>query len=102
MSNTAKNLQKSIIELGDRILLFNVQEGLKPNYSGEVLPLASVIFMSALMDSMYDLQDKERMKLADREAMAQSCGEELRKLIKTYTNMDPHDFFQKIQKLKQD
>jgi hypothetical protein len=31
MSNTAKHLQKSIIELGDRILLFNVQEGLKPN-----------------------------------------------------------------------
>ena len=100
MSKEAKYIQKQIIELGDRILMFNVQEGVKPNYIGEVLPLASVIFMSALMDSMYDLQDRECMSMEDREAMAQKCGEELRKLIKTYTNLDAHGFFSKIQNIK--
>jgi hypothetical protein len=46
------------------------------------------------MDRAWRLQENENMSFEDRSAMVQSFGEELRKLIKIYTNVDMHDFFE--------
>jgi hypothetical protein len=42
------------------------------------------------MDKMYDNQDYDKMSLEDRINMTFKCGEDLRKLIFTYTNLDTH------------
>jgi hypothetical protein len=42
------------------------------------------------MDKMYDNQDYDKMSLEDRMNMTFKCGEDLRKLIFTYTNLDTH------------
>jgi hypothetical protein len=49
-----------------------------------------IIFQNALMDKMYDNQDYDKMSLEDRINMTFKCGEDLRKLIFTYTNLDTH------------
>jgi hypothetical protein len=62
----------------------------KPNYSNRDFMNALIIFQTALMDKMFDTQNYDGMSMGDRMAMAQSCGEALRKLIHTYTNLDTH------------
>ena len=64
----------------------------KPNYTNREFMNAVIIFQTALMDKMYDNQEYDEMDLDDRLKMAVSCGEELRKLIHTYTGLDLHKF----------
>lgn len=63
-------------------------ENCKPNYSNRDFFNILLIFQNAIGDKMFDLQNRENMELSDRENMAIKCGEELRKLIKTYTGLD--------------
>lgn len=46
------------------------------------------IFMSAIIDRVWTLQESEGIKFSNREEMVTKCGHELRKLIKTYTGVD--------------
>lgn len=62
----------------------------KPNYSNRDFMNTLIIFQTALMDKMFDNQDFDKMKMEDRMKMAESCGNELRKLIHTYTGLDTH------------
>ena len=64
----------------------------KPNYSNRDFMNAVIIFQTALMDKMYDLQVKENISSDDRLKMAESCGLSLRELIHTYTGLDTHKF----------
>lgn len=64
----------------------------KPNYSNRDFMNATIIFQNALMDKMWDNMVFDGMSMEDREAMAISCGLELRKLIFTYTGLDTHRF----------
>jgi len=63
---------------------------IKPNYSNRDFMNATIIFQTALMDKMFDNQDYDNMSIEDRMNMAESCGNELRKLIHTYTGLDTH------------
>ena len=63
----------------------------KPNYTNRDFINCVIIFQNAIMDKMYDLQESEQMSIEDRVNMAGKCGEELRKLIHTFTGLDTHD-----------
>jgi hypothetical protein len=62
----------------------------KPNYSNRDFMNCVIIFQNALMDKIYDNQDYDKMSLQDRMNMTIKCGQDLRKLIFTYTNLDTH------------
>lgn len=62
----------------------------KPNYSNKDFMNALIIFQSAVMDKMYDNQTFDNMGMEDRCVMAEHCGNELKKFIHTYTNLDTH------------
>ena len=62
----------------------------KPNYSNRDFMNCLIIFQNALMDKMYDNQEYDKMSLENRINMAVKCGEDLHKLIFTYTNLDTH------------
>lgn len=68
--------------------------GLKPNYTDSGFRAAIQIFISALMDKMFDLQMKEDIPLESAKAMAFKAGDEIRKLVKIYTNVDTTKFFE--------
>jgi hypothetical protein len=65
-------------------------------YTMEGFRGAIKIFMSSLMDKMWDMQSAEEMDMEDRINMAQKVGEEVRKLIKTYTGIDSHDLYKTV------
>lgn len=49
---------------------------------------ATLIFQSVFMDKIFDNQNFDNMPLEYRIEMVTKAGEELRKLIHTYTNLD--------------
>ena len=63
----------------------------KPNYSNRDFMNAVIIFQTALMDKLYDLQDYDDMSIYNRLHMAESCGRDLRNFIITYTGLDTHN-----------
>jgi hypothetical protein len=60
----------------------------KPNFSNDALLDATIIFQTVLFDKVHNLQVDEKMKLKYGLEMAESLGNEIRKLIKVYTNLD--------------
>ena len=88
-----KKLSPILVEIENLIFDFEINDGSKPNYDIEAFRATSKIFMSALMDKAYELQDLEKMEFEDRMNMAQKAGEDLRALVKVYTNIDTHDLY---------
>lgn len=69
--------------------LLEVSE-IKPNYSDEAMLNVTLIFQSVFMDKLFDTMEYYNMNKEDRLKMATSAGNELRKLIHTYTGLDMH------------
>jgi hypothetical protein len=76
------------------LLDHEITEGTPPGFTDDGFGAIVYIFSSALMDRAWRLQENENMSFEDRCAMVKSFGNELRKLIKIYTNVDMHDFFE--------
>lgn len=86
-----RNYKKELEIIADDLLSQNAEsKGYKPNYSNRDFINALIIFQTALMDKMFNIQNFDGMPLEDRMKMAESCGKELRKLIHTYTGLDTH------------
>jgi len=51
------------------------------------------IFMDVMLAQMWDLTTNECMAQPDKENMAKKLGEDLRALVKTYTNIDTHELY---------
>lgn len=80
-------MRKELEEIANEILN---NSHLKPNYSNRDFMNAMIIFQSAIMCKMFELQNSENIDFEDRLKMANRCGIEIHKLIKTYTGLDTH------------
>jgi hypothetical protein len=69
---------------------------IKPNYSDKAMLDVTLIFQSVFMDKIFDNQNFDNMSIGDRLNMAQKAGEDLRKLIHTYTGLDTHELVRGI------
>jgi hypothetical protein len=69
---------------------------IKPNYSDNAMLDVTLIFQSVFMDKIFDNQNFDNMSIGDRLNMAQKAGEDLRKLIHTYTGLDTHELVRGI------
>ena len=100
-----QRLNENEMEIGKRIspILESIEDALfewdfdgtngKPGFTDGGVRSAVKIFMSVLMDRMWDLQQDESIDMGDRMAMVEKCGSDVRNLIKTYTNIDTHELY---------
>ena len=65
----------------------------KPGFTDEGFRASIYIFQSALLDKMWELQEKEGLSIEIRADMATKCGEAIRNIIKTFTNIDTHNLY---------
>ena len=65
----------------------------KPDYTEEGFRAAIKIFMSVMMDKMYDLQVKEKIAFEDQVKMSEKLGRSVRKMVKTYTDIDTFELY---------
>jgi len=76
------------------ILNHEIKEGTPPDFTNDGFRAILHIFSSALMDRAWRLQENEKMSFEDRSAMVEAMGNELRQLIKVYTDVDTHNLFE--------
>lgn len=88
-----KKLSPILEEIEYTLLEFEVNKGIKPEYTIEGFRAGIKIFMSILVDKMWELQEEENIDIQDRENMAKKAGESVRALVKTYTGIDSFDLF---------
>ena len=85
-----KKLSPILSEIEDT-LLENYEA--KPGFDDEGFRASVYIFQSALLDKMWELQEKENISMEVREDMATKCGKNIRSLIKTFTNIDTFELY---------
>lgn len=90
-----QKLSPVLVEIEDTLWEFEANRGLKPEFTFEGFRAATKIFMAVMMDKIWELQSNEGMELTDRCLMVEKCGEDVRKVIKMYTNLDAHEFYEK-------
>lgn len=81
----SKSELESLEMLSDKVL---DNMDCKPNYNNMAFLNIIVLFQSAMMDKMWDLMEEERMEQDDREKMSEKAGQELHKLIHTFTGIN--------------
>lgn len=88
-----KKLSAVYEEVEKTLWEFEAESGMKPGFTSEGFRAATKIFTSALMDKIFELQEKESISIEDRMKMAFKAGDDVRKLIKTYTGIETMDFY---------
>lgn len=88
-----QRLSPILKEIEETIWEFEANTQAKPNFTMEGFQAATKIFMTVFMDKMFELQTDESLSLKNKLNMAQKAGEDIRQLIKTYTNIDTHEFY---------
>lgn len=83
-----KKISPILVEIEETLWEFEAHNETKPEFTQDGFRASIKIFMSVLMDKMWELQCNENLSLDDRCAMAQKLGEDLRKLVKTYTDIN--------------
>jgi len=65
----------------------------KPCYTKEGFRSACKIFMSVILDKMWELQEAEQMPQKEREKMAVKAGQAVREMVKTFCDIDTHTLY---------
>jgi hypothetical protein len=84
-----------LIDLEEILLRHEATINTKPNYHPTAFRAACRIFLSAILDAMFDVQVYDNMDIEDRKLMAENCGNEIKKLIYKYTNIDTTKLYDK-------
>ena len=87
---TFEATKEKLTEFIANTILAQIGNSPKPNFTNRHFMNTIIIFQNALMDKMYDNQNYDGMDIEDRLKMVETCGNELRKLIHTYTGLDTH------------
>ena len=74
---------------------FELNGGQKPEYDVNGFRAATKIFMSVFMDKVWELQEAEGITIEQRMLMVKKAGEDIRKIIRIYTNIDTHKLYEK-------
>jgi hypothetical protein len=88
-----QQLSPILDELENCILEHNAFKAVPPEYDDGAMRASLTIMMSVLMDKMWRLQEEENIPLNVRMDMAKQAGNEIRELVKKYTNIDTFDLF---------
>ncbi|RLF56674.1 MAG: hypothetical protein DRN27_09235 [Thermoplasmata archaeon] len=88
-----EKLSEVLVEIENTLWEFEANGGTKPEYTIDGFRAGIKIFMSVLMDRIWELQQDDKIDLQDRLNMANKAGEDVRKLIKIYTDIDTHELY---------
>ena len=88
-----KEISPILTEVEETLWLYESKVGDKPCYTEDGFRAACKIFISAVMDKMWELQERDELDIETRHEMSASCGEEFKRLIKVYTDIDTGKFY---------
>ena len=88
-----EKLSPILEEIEATLLEYEEQELGQPLYTEAGFRAAVKIFMSVVMDSLWNMQELADMTLDERLDMAEEAGLDIKKLIMKYTGIDTHKLY---------
>ena len=88
-----EKLSSVLNEIESTLLEYEANVNRPPQYTDEGFRAAIKIFMSAILDKMWKLQEDENIDIDTRADMAEKLGNELRNMVRIYTNIDTRDLY---------
>lgn len=88
LAEYSETINQSLIDIADA---FNAapDEAIEAiSFTDEGFKATITIFSVALFDKIWKLMEEENIDDDVRESMVEKCGQEIQKVIKTYTNID--------------
>jgi hypothetical protein len=91
--NITERLSRLLVHIEDAMWEHEITKGTPIDLSNDGFRASIKIFAAGMLAKIWELQQKEGLDLTDRAAMSAKCGEEIRKLVKTYTDIETFDFY---------
>ncbi len=88
-----RKLSPILEEIEGALFEFEAEELGQPLYTEGGFRAAVKIFMSVVMDSLWNMQELTDMTLDERLDMAEEAGLDIKKLIMKYTGIDTHKLY---------
>lgn len=88
-----EKIEPVLIEIESLMIEYDFYARKPYSFSDDAFRAISKIFINGLLDKMWSLQESENIDFQDRLNMSEKAGNETRKLIKTFTGIDSHDFY---------
>ena len=88
-----KKLSPILSEIESALMEFEINVAKPPEYTDEGFRASIRIFLSAMLDKMWKLQEDEGIDINTRADMAEKLGNELRNIVRIYTNIDTHNLY---------
>jgi hypothetical protein len=88
-----KKLSPVLSEIESTLMEFEINVAKPPEYTDEGFRAAVRIFLSAMLDKMWKLQEDEGIDINTRADMAEKLGSEIRNIVRVYTNIETHDLY---------
>ncbi len=93
MNMIGEKLSSVLSEIESALIEFEANVARPPEYTDEGFRAAVRIFLSAMLDKMWKLQEDEGIDINTRADMAEKLGNELRNIVRIYTNIDTHNLY---------
>lgn len=93
MNMIGEKLSSVLSEIESALIEFEINVARPPQYTNEGFRAAVRIFLSAMLDKMWKLQEDERIDIDTRADMAEKLGNEIRNIVRIYTNIDTHNLY---------
>ena len=90
-----KKLSPVLEEIELTLLEYEANIGIQPEFTDEGFRAGIKIFSSVVLDRIWNLQESEELSMDDRIKMAESFGKKIREIVKTYTNIDTRQLYNK-------
>lgn len=91
--NITERLRRILVHIEDAMWEHEITKVTPIDFTNDGFRAAVKIFATALMAKQWELQERENLALEDREAMSTKCGQDIRKLVKIYTDIETFDFY---------
>jgi len=88
-----KKLSPILSEIESTLMEFEINVAKPPEYTDEGFRASIRIFLSAMLDKMWKLQEDEGIDINTRADMAEKLGSEIRNIVRVYTNIDTHSLY---------
>ena len=88
-----KKLSPILSEIESALIEYELNINRPPEYTDEGFRASVKIFLSAMLDKMWKLQEDEGIDIDTRADMAEKLGNELRNIVRIYTNIDTHNLY---------
>ena len=93
MNMIGEKLSSVLSEIESALMEFEINVARPPQYTNEGFRAAVKIFLSAMLDKMWKLQEDEGIDIDTRADMAEKLGNEIRNIVRIYTNIDTHNLY---------